>query len=30
LTLPMIRALSALLELPADVLIKDYPTATAA
>jgi HTH-type transcriptional regulator/antitoxin HigA len=30
LTLPMIRALSVLLELPADVLIKDYPTAAAA
>jgi len=30
LTLPMIRALAALLELPADVLIKDYPTASAA
>jgi len=30
LTLPMIRALAPLLELPADVLIKDYPTASAA
>ena len=30
LTLPMIRALAALLELPADVLIKAYPTVTAA
>lgn len=30
LTLPMIRALAVLLELPADVLIKTYPTATAA
>ena len=30
LTLPMIRALSTLLDLPADVLIKDYPTASAA
>jgi HTH-type transcriptional regulator/antitoxin HigA len=30
LTLPMIRALSVLLDLPADVLIKHYPTATAA
>ena len=30
LTLPMIRALATLLDLPADVLIKDYPTASAA
>lgn len=30
LTLPMIRALAPLLELPADVLIKDYSTASAA
>jgi len=30
LTLPMIRALAPLLDLPADVLIKDYPTASAA
>ncbi|HWK44534.1 MAG TPA: transcriptional regulator [Stellaceae bacterium] len=30
LTLPMIRALAPLLDLPADVLIKDYPMATAA
>lgn len=30
LTLPMIRALSELLELPADVLVRAYPLATAA
>jgi HTH-type transcriptional regulator/antitoxin HigA len=30
LTLPMIRALAPLLDLPADVLIRDYPTASAA
>ena len=30
LTLPMIRALATLLDLPADVLIKAYPTASAA
>lgn len=29
LTLPMIRALSSLLDLPADVLIQDYPTKAA-
>lgn len=30
LTLPMIRALSALLDLPAELLIREYPTASAA
>ena len=30
LTLPMIRALSVLLDLPADILIQNYPTRTAA
>jgi HTH-type transcriptional regulator/antitoxin HigA len=30
LTLQMIRALSVLLDLPADLLIKEYPTASAA
>jgi antitoxin component HigA of HigAB toxin-antitoxin module len=30
LTLPMIRALATLLELPADLLIRDYETSTAA
>jgi len=30
LTLPMIRSLSALLDLPAELLIKEYPTASAA
>ncbi|HIJ62750.1 MAG TPA: transcriptional regulator [Rhodospirillaceae bacterium] len=30
LTLPMIRALSVLLDLPADILVQSYPTRTAA
>ena len=30
LTLPMIRALSVLLDLPAELLIKEYPTASTA
>jgi HTH-type transcriptional regulator/antitoxin HigA len=30
LTLPMIRALSVLLDLPAELLIREYPTASAA
>jgi HTH-type transcriptional regulator/antitoxin HigA len=30
LTLPMVRALSALLDLPAEILIRDYPTRRAA
>ncbi len=30
LTLPMIRALSALLDIPADVLVREYPLRTAA
>ena len=30
LTLPMVRKLSALLHIPADVLIQDYPTRSAA
>jgi len=30
LTLPMVRALSALLDIPADVLVRDYPARSAA